>query len=189
MPPTPGGGGAGARARARSVCGRGGGGLVVVVRVRARDLMVVVDGHLAAAFNLKAKFFSRIEANMSGSSLSEAAAANMLAGGQEMVDAALAASQKRKAHITGARPRPKNWIPEFQISEQGKATWCGIEVQRGNNDRVWSKWEDEWYYLEGPDPRFNVWDRARHSWVKSWVRAPQERLGLELRKQLRMMEM
>ena len=119
----------------------------------------------------------------------EAAAANMLAIGEEMVDAALAASQKRKAHITGARPRPKNWIPEFQISEQGKATWCGIEVQRGNNDRVWSKWEDEWYYLEGPDPRFNVWDRARHSWVKSWVRAPQERLGLELRKQLRMMEM
>jgi hypothetical protein len=188
MPPTPGGGGAGARARARSVCGRGGGGLVVVVRVRARDLMVVVDGHPAAAFNLKAKFFSRIEANMSGSSLPEAARANMLAGGPEMVDAALAASQKRKAHITGA-PQPKNWIPEFQITEQGKATWCGIEVQRGHNDRVWTKWEDEWYYLEGPDPRFNVWDRARHSWVKSWVRARQERLGLELRKQLRMMEM
>ena len=133
-----------------------------------------------------AKFISRIEANvLAGSSLPEVAAANMLAIGEEMVDAALAASQKRKAHITGA-PQPKNWIPEFQITEQGKATWCGIEVQRGHNDRVWTKWEDEWYYLEGPDPRFNVWDRARHSWVKSWVRAPQERLGLELRKQLRM---
>jgi len=136
-----------------------------------------------------AKFISRIEANvLAGSSLPEVAAANMLAIGEEMVDAALVASQKRKAHITGA-PQPKNWIPEFQITEQGKATWCGIEVQRGHNNRVWTKWEDEWYYLEGPDPRFNVWDRARHSWVKSWVRAPQERLGLELRKQLRMMEM
>jgi hypothetical protein len=93
----------------------------------------------------------------------------MLAIGEEMVDAALAASQKRKAHLRAA-PQPKNWIPEFQITEQGKATWCGIEVQRGHNDRVWTKWEDDWYYLEGPDPRFNVWDRARHSWVKNvWV--------------------
>ena len=119
-----------------------------------------------------AKFISRIEANkLAGSSLPEVAAANMLAIGEEMVDAALAASQKRKAHITGAG-WPKTWIPEsqFQITGQGKATWCGIEVQRGHNDRVWTKWEDEWYYLEGPDPRFNVWDRAHHSWVKNvWV--------------------
>jgi len=105
-----------------------------------------------------------VDPALAGSSLPEAAAANMLATGEEMVDAALAASQARRA------PQPEDWIPEFIRTEEAKAIWCDIEVEQCSRHRVWTKWEDEWYYLEGPDPRFNVWDRTRHSWVKKvWV--------------------
>ena len=105
-----------------------------------------------------------VDPALAGSSLPEAAAANMLATGAEVVEAALAASQARRA------PQPEDWIPEFIRTEEAKAIWCDIEVEQCSRHRVWTKWEDEWYYLEGSDPRFNVWDRTRHSRVKKvWV--------------------
>jgi len=108
-----------------------------------------------------------VDPALAGSSLPEAAAANMLATGEEMVDAALAAAQERKAS------QPTAFIPEFQTKPDGWATWCGTDIRQCNKSRVWTIWEDEWYCLEGPDPRFNVWDRSRHRWVKhgSWSSA------------------
>ena len=36
---------------------------------------------------------------------------------------------------------------------------------------VWTKWEDKWWVLLGPDPRFNAWDYESHRWVKDgWDR-------------------
>ena len=56
-------------------------------------------------------------------------------------------------------------IPEFVITGERKAIWCGLEVEQDSKGWVWTKWDDDWYVLRGPDPRFNLWNPL-HLWEK-----------------------
>jgi len=58
-------------------------------------------------------------------------------------------------------------IPEFVKVGYAKAEWCGYSLQQvGLYGEVLCCWQHEWWELHGPDPRYNVYDDARHWWSR-----------------------
>ena len=91
-----------------------------------------------------------------------------------MVDAALAASYRRKeaeaAQDAAEAEKAKKllgFIPEFKIVRPGQAYWCGSHLHADKTGWMWAKHCEEWYVLKGPDPKYNIYDREKHKWVKN----------------------
>ena len=62
---------------------------------------------------------------------------------------------------------PRPYCADFRLTDDCQAIWCDIEVQVDKKGRVWTKWDDHWYFLEGPDPRYHSFAKAKHQWIRT----------------------
>ena len=77
---------------------------------------------------------------------------------------AMDGSQQQRQRRTQKFPHlDSRWY--HPILGTNSAWWCGIDIVRDGKN-VWSKWQGEWWLLEGPEPSYHSWDDQFHRWIR-----------------------